>query len=470
MIDAMAIMSGKITANVEDKASRAGRGEGLPERGLVDEVLAELRRRLGSDPDDPAALRLMAEALVMKGDLHKALPVCRRAAEKSPADREAHKPFAAIHFALGDKAQGRSVMRAHFRDHPLKPSVAQGVCAAGARPAILKIWGFDRTLCRLGTRRNKRPAVSFRGGHFTTEHLLAPDRHPLWEWTIAEDNINRRDDVPAYDLVLNTISDPDIEHDSLLAPSRYAKDRPGISIVNHPDRVLENARDDNFRRLDAIPGGVFPRTVRFARQGLAPAQATERIGEMKFDYPIIVRETGTHTARTVELICDDAALAGYFTRSDGTEFYVIQFVDERIGAPGGGERFYGKKRVFAIGGRLYPVVSHVDRVWNVHGRNRLTVMRNNRWMQEQEMRFLADPAQEVGAANYGILERLPETIGLDFFGIDFTVRRDGTLLIYELNASMRHSEDHARSFPYMRPHMARITEAFGAMIDRKLGF
>jgi len=53
--------------------------------------------------------------------------------------------------------------------------------------------------------------------------------------------------------------------------------------------------------------------------------------------------------------------------------------------------------------------------------------------------------------------------------VDYTVRQDGTLLIYELNASMRHSDSHSRNFPYMQPSIERITAAFGEMIQRKIG-
>lgn len=336
------------------------------------------------------------------------------------------------------------------------------------RKSFLRVFGLDGTLCRLEEKPNARPRPHYRGGHFLTAHLLPAGRYRVVDWTVALDNINRRDDVPRHDLLLNTIADADTERRSLESLSRYLKGHPGVPVVNHPDRVLATARDENARRLAAVPGLVFPRTVRFRRDGASPGSVAARIGAWGLAYPVIVRETGTHTGRTVALVRNDADLIGYFARATGEEFYLIQFIDERFTGEDG-ERYFNKKRFFCIDGRLYPVVSHVDRVWNVHGHNRLAVMTQNPWMQEQERRYLDDPMGVIGEKRYRALESLGGLVGLDFFGIDYAVRGDGTLLVFEMNASMRHSHDHARNFPYMRPAMERISRAFAAMIERKLG-
>lgn len=436
-------------------------GDALMDQGRIDEALDYFHQALKDRPDDPALLRNVADALVMKHQYRNALPVYLKAASISPADQELHELLASVHDKLGEKEQGRRVLRAFFRAHPLE---VWGE-AENAGPPILRISGMDGTICLLGVKRNKRPRAHYRGGHFTTTHLLPKKSYRVLNWTIAENNINRRDDIPEHVLLLNTIADPDLERRSLLALSEYLKSHPEVPIINHPDRVLAAARDSNDRRLNAIAGVTFPRTVRFHREGMATEAVVARIGEMGFAWPIIVRETGTHTARTVALAHDDAELTRYFAASDGEAFYLIQYIDERID----GGRYFGKKRIFCIDGRLYPVVSHIDRIWNVRGDNRLTVMRENPWMLEQEKRYLADPAGAIGAGNWRILERLHDLVGLDFFGVDYTVREDGTLLIYELNASMRHSNAHSRNFPYMQPYIDRITAAFGEMIQRKIG-
>ncbi len=461
----------KLVPRRADSGPDSGPVDSLIRAGRIDEALAHCRRALRERPDDPVLLRDAADVSALQGRYREALAFYRRAAARSPVDQDVHELLAAVHWKLGEAEEGQRVLRRFFRDHPVRvwdqgPGKDPGKDKDASR-TILRLAGMDGTLCRLEEKPNRRPRPHYRGGHFLTTHLLPPRRYRVLTWTVAENNLNRRDDIPAHDLLLNTIADADIEPRSLAALSEYLGRHPMVPIVNHPDRVLETTRDGNAGRLNALAGVVFPRTARFRRDGANPEAAAARIGEMGFAYPIIVRETGTHTGRTVALVGDEGKLTRYFAGVTGEEFYLIQFVDERFtGADG--KPYFNKKRVFCIDGRLYPVVSHVDTVWNVHGHNRLTVMQRNPWMQEQEKNYLADPMGAIGAKNWRVLASLGSLVGLDFFGVDYTVRRDGTLLIFELNAAMRHSHAHARNFPYMRPFMDRIGAAFAAMLERKL--
>ena len=115
------------------------------------------------------------------------------------------------------------------------------------------------------------------------------------------------------------------------------------------------------------------------------------------------------------------------------------------------------------------MVCHIDRVWNVHGDNRKDVMLQHKWMMEEEARFASDCKGHLGADAYQALHAIHGVIGLDFFGIDFTVRPDGSILVYELNPAMRHSYKHAKNFPYLQPSLDAITQAFNRMILDRLG-
>ena len=106
--------------------------------------------------------------------------------------------------------------------------------------------------------------------------------------------------------------------------------------------------------------------------------------------------------------------------------------------------------------------------WNVHGGNRRIIMRNKEWMMAEEKSFLSDCRGYLGPDRFNILSGLNEIVGLDFFGVDFTVTGDGTILIFELNPVMRHSFEHADHFPYLTPYMVYISAAFGRMIAGKL--
>lgn len=90
------------------------------------------------------------------------------------------------------------------------------------------------------------------------------------------------------------------------------------------------------------------------------------------------------------------------------------------------------------------------------------------WTQYEEKSFLNNPLSYLGSENFNKLCKIRDLIGLDFFGIDFTILPDGKLFIFELNAAMRHNFDHAKNFPYTEPHLKRISEAFDTMVQRRL--
>ncbi len=277
------------------------------------------------------------------------------------------------------------------------------------------------------------------------------------------DNIVQCAPEVGHDLLLNTIADADTEYRSLKSLEAYAGNHRKTSIINHPTNVLKTTRDRNYQRLNALPGIRFPRTERFPVGDKSVSAIVTDIETAGFSMPLIIRETGTHTAVTTKLVEEKAELEKYLTSVSGDSVYVIEFI-ENASVDG----HYTKMRFFAIDGALYPVVRHVDEVWNVHGGNRKTFMNSHPWMVEKEKQFLTDPASVIGAKATATLQKLPGFIGLDFFGIDFTLLEDGTVLIFELNPAMRHSFNHAKKSPYMRPHLEAISNAFQAMVERKI--
>ena len=54
-------------------------------------------------------------------------------------------------------------------------------------------------------------------------------------------------------------------------------------------------------------------------------------------------------------------------------------------------------------------------------------------------------------------------IGLDYFGVDCGLNREGNMVIFEVNASMLVHDDNA-DFPYKSPHSHRIKDAVRLML------
>lgn len=89
-------------------------------------------------------------------------------------------------------------------------------------------------------------------------------------------------------------------------------------------------------------------------------------------------------------------------------------------------------------------------------------------MRHEEKRYLRDPQDYLGSAAFRALHDVLGAIDLDFFGIDFTLGRDGSLVVFEANATMRHNFDNAEAFPYTRPYLETISAAFKEMVERRL--
>lgn len=422
-------------------------------------AIIHCKRTLHLKPRDIGVMRDLADALAMSGQYTEATRAYQHILEQNPDDWEPYELISALYTEMGDIERCQQVLHDMLAKKPyyLRKKGKPG------DPVILRLSGLDGTYTILDFDRSGRPYATYRGGHYTTKHLLPSSGYKIFKWTISENNINRRDDIPAHDIIVNTIADADTERASLIALNDYLQARPKVPVINHPARIQETTRDNNARRFNGLDRITFPRTERVLRGGMDRDGLLAHINKLGLKYPLILRETGTHTARTVGLAKNEAEAAGYFDKSAGTEFYFIEYLDERIDG-----KYFNKKRFFCIDGQLYPVVSHLDKVWNVHGGNRRKVMAKHPWMQEQEKAFLEDPAAAIGAENYKVLAGLHHIVGLDFFGMDFTLRADGTMLIFELNASMRHSNDHSKNFPYMQPHMDRISQAFADMVQKRL--
>lgn len=383
--------------------------------------------------------------------------------EHGERDYEVAKTLSALQFKLGEPTQARATLEHHFTHHPCYLQAAS--TDDETAPTILRTQGYDQSVFNVAMKKGHETyAVYRRGGHFSLRYLFDHKPFHMQHYTVCKDNILTDKTVPDHALILNTIADADTEAASLRTLARYLEGRDDVPVINHPARVLETTRDNNHRRLNALGGIVFPRTERLPVTAADSAAATAaRINALGFDFPFIIRRTGTHTAVSTALVHSDAELMQYLENAGATTLYLIEFHENASDAG-----HYSKLRFFAIDGALYPVVYHTDRVWNVHGGNRKTFMASHDWMLEREQRFLADPAAVIGTAVYDRLAALPKIIGLEFFGFDFTLLPDGDVLIFELNPAMRHSLDHAQNFAYLTPYMEAITNAFQRMVERRL--
>jgi len=444
-----------IAVDPEDWKAHANLGNALRRMGKLDRAQASYRHAI--DADDGIALLhySLGDTLRQRGHLDQAAASLQKALELQPDYIEAFIALSAIEETLGHHDRARKILLGGISRRPYYTETCQG------RPLATALLFFGLQDCRF--RLNDVHELKMSGGHFHTTDLLRRRKFTKHHFHISAGNLPADPSaLPRHDLIVNTIACPDREGRSLKTLSRFLQGAPHAPLINHPDHVLQTTRDANHARLHDIEGMTFPRTLRVSAGGTDWQGVVRSILDAGFSFPVIMRRVGTQSAVSAQKLNAPEEVERYLIETEGEEFYAIQYVDCRFR-----ENYYRKLRLFCIDGRLYPVVCHIDAVWNVHGGNRKTLMKQHPWMQAEERRFLEDFTSYIGLENRRRLETLHAKIGLDFYGIDFTLMADGSLLVYELNAAMRHSLVHAQSFPYMTPHLNAISDAFEAMAIRK---
>lgn len=422
------------------------------------------RRRLETDPRDIDARAQLAAALFSLDRLDEALPEFRRVAEADPNHGAAHRGLAAIAGHNGDTRLRRRIMRDFFERCPVElDPYGEDKPADRRPPAIIELRGFDRTQILLSERADGSLKTILRGGHFTTKFLLPDPPFQVHRFTIARRNILKPDILPPHCVLLNTIADVDLEGTSLAALGEYLNSRETAPLINKPEAVMETARDRNAVRFRGIDGLIFPRTERVRFKRASPDEVSTTLGDLGFAYPVLIRRVGTQTGRSFARLERRADLDAYVGRQLSGTFFVIVYREILWSG-----KLFRKLRLFHIDGTFFPVVCHLDKVWSVHGGNRKEMMRGNEVLMAEERRFLTNWRDYVGPRNVTCLETVASLVGLDFFGIDFTIDEDGAIFIYELNPAMRHSFEHGRNFPYKLPYDHAISDAFETMILKRI--
>jgi glutathione synthase/RimK-type ligase-like ATP-grasp enzyme len=331
------------------------------------------------------------------------------------------------------------------------------------RPKILRLRSVEKSY--FGIKTNRKTGLRYcwlKGGHFSSKNLIDRNRFNLYIGTVFGNNPVKPDALPDVDLVVNGISCPDLDPVGLNNVEAFLANFPDVPVINPPRKVRHTTRAENARRLGVLPHVILPQTELFLLGEPAEAIATQ-VEATGLGYPMIVRHRGTQTGKTVEKIDNRSALVEWISaQPPGTEVYATAFIDCRWR-----DGYYHKSRVFFIDGELFPVASLASDSWQIHSGDRYRIMSSTPSTQADEQRFLQDPSAYLGAKALDALYAIRDTIDLDFFGIDFTLDSEGNVIVFEANAAMRHNFDHAENFPYTRPYLERVSEAFTAMIERR---
>lgn len=260
--------------------------------------------------------------------------------------------------------------------------------------------------------------VSARGGNIPTQ-LWISDRQFAVTAIYAEFH-DPGLPLPPHALIVNAVGDADL-CDAALACAEEIAARSAAPVINPPARVRLTGRAQNACRLAAIEGVIAP-----AIRTLSPA-AILADGDLAF--PILLRRPGFHTGRHFIRVDSRDALAPAIAALAGEELLAIQYLDAR--GPDGMARKY---RVMFIDGVAYPLHLAISADWKVHYFS--ADMAGDAGYREEESRFLEDMPSVLGTRAMAALEGIRRILGLDYGGIDFALAPDGSVLMFEANATM----------------------------------
>lgn len=430
----------------------------LEAEGDLAVAVAESARAFDLDPGDADICRHHGRLLLRSGDFSRAAEVLAACLDHAPHDFDALIGLSSLDYQRGAFGEARSLLERCITAHPLRPCAPEP-----GKPRLLRVLGYESAAFHVIQYPDGSYASAIHGGHFSPDHLLDFAGWNCDILNILGPNTRQLALPEGTDIVLNTISDPDRERAALLELALLLDRTPALPVINDPRQVLQTTREMNAARLGAIPDVTMARTERLAWRSGDPQEALREVAGFGFRLPVILRKTGSQTGDDTVLARSEQQVLEYFAAADGGAHYAIQFHD--VSRPDG---LYHKARVFFIDGHMYPVANLHHDGWSVHSGDRYSVMTAQEWTQKAEQAFIADPEAAIGARACRALERISELVRLDYFGIDFTLRPDGGIFVFEANASMRHNFDHAAAFPYTRPNLERISAAFDGMVRARI--
>lgn len=411
-----------------------GLGQVLMQTGRVDEAISWLSRLLNKPGDSAAVHRELGLAHGRAGRLQLALDHFERVLEADPDNPGTLHIVANFQQALGLDSKADATYRRAVQLMPVF-TVPAAVAPPDFRVGFLFL-----------------PAA----GNTPITYLVEQARFESNVITLLRDIDYDIDQLRAYaDVVVNLIADAD-QGEAFFEPAQALADRIGRPVINHPRTIAGTGRESIARRLAGVPGCRVPQTRLYQASELSSALSCASQAALTF--PLLARPVGTHGGDDFERMEDSAQLRAFLSRIEASGYYLTPFVDYRSD-----DGYFRKYRFIYVNDEILPYHLAIDDKWKVH--HATTSMAGHPWMQAEEQAFLADPWRVFGVSQRAALQSIRDAIGLDYFGIDCSLDRDGAVVVFEANASMLVHGNNTQ-FPYKSEAVERIKRAFQTMLER----
>ena len=414
-------------SNVPELLARARR---LAAAGLADEAKAAYIDVLRHDPTHFQALNGLAFEALASGHRSAALTAYRQAVQCHPGNPVGRVNLGNLYFEDGDHAGAKAQYQAALAADEDFAEAHQGLARAleelgdGAAAELHRRRGFAGHALVMqryrGTGRGVRVLllVSSRFGNVSTRLIL--DDSTFEVAALYADFYDPSLPLPPHAVVFNAVGDADLCAAALECVAAVLGNTTA-PVINAPAAVRATGRLQNARRLASLPGVIAPSVRAIARQALTAD------GELTF--PLLLRSPGFHMGSHFVRVERREDLAAAASSLPGEELLAIEYLDAR--GPDGMARKY---RVMIIDGEIYPLHLAISGDWKVHYFS--AAMATQPRFREEERCFLASMPEVLGPRALAALAAIGKRMGLDYAGVDFGLRGDGSVLLFEANATM----------------------------------
>lgn len=379
-------------------------------------------------PGNPMGRVNLANLLYENGEFEPARAHFEAALAAAPDFAEAHQGMARLLAALGETAAAAPHLQKGFAGHAIVTQPYRGTV-----PPLEVLL-----------------LVSALGGNVPTRVLL--DDQVFAVSALFTEFYQPELPLPPHALVMNAIGDADLCGAALEAADEVLK-RSTAPVVNKPASVRATGRAANAERLADVPGVTAPLVVSVPRAAVVNSEAVRRVG-----FPLLLRAPGFHTGRYFLRVEREAELGLAVAQLPGDELLAIQYLDAR-----GGDGMARKYRAMMVDGAHYPLHLAIAPDWKVHYFT--ADMAANTLHRDEERKFLDDMPGVLGPRAMAALAGIGAILGLDYAGVDFGLALDGSVLLFEANATMviNPPEPDAR-WDYRRAAVARVQSAVKRML------
>jgi glutathione synthase/RimK-type ligase-like ATP-grasp enzyme len=399
------------------------RARALLRQGADDEAKLAYLQVLQADPTHCGALTELGALAHASGFVSAARDAYREAVRCHPGSKVAQVGYAWLLNEAGDYRAARQHYQAALAIDPDLPEAHQGLARVltelGEDATAHWHQGFTgRAVLR---RRYRGPGagipllllVAASGGNIPTQHWI-DDRIYAVTALYTEFHIPT-DPLPPHAMIVNAIGDADLCPAALANAQHILANRPA-PLLNPPEAVAATGRAHNAHRLGQLPNVIAPRIL--------PSARARELG-----FPLLLRAPGYHTGQHFLRVEAEADLPEAAAALPPRDTMAIEYLNAT-----GPDSMARKYRVMFIGGALYPLHLAISPHWKVHYFT--AGMAENPAFRAEEQRFLDAMPAVLGPRAMEALAAIQATMGLDYAGIDFALTEDGSLLLFEANATM----------------------------------